>query len=182
MSGCRSTSPTGDQNLKRYSLGRNTQSVDDHVTPHAVLNAAQPAHGKTSSAYKLLAKRDRTHFTLLFKAATAKAFTTVLAGLALTFTSMPKAMRLPAFVAGLCLVLIMQTPGIVNLPVLFTSLAASSAKASKAFDISDLFFSHAAPKASAMALLGMDETLFMAFFIPFFMAFIAFFAIVLSTL
>merc|ERR1719235_1731555 len=175
MSGCRSTSPTGDQNLKRYSLGRNTQSVDDHVTPHAVLNAAQPAHGKTSSACKLLAKPDRTHFTLLFKAATANAFTTVLAGLALTFTSLPKAIRLPAFVAGLCLVLIMQMPGMVNLPVLFTSFAANSAKASRAFDISDLFASHASPKASAIPLLGMDLTPFIAF-IPFFIAFIAFFA------
>merc|ERR1719218_182349 len=131
---------------------------------------------KLARCAKLLPKQDRTHFTLFFKAATANAFTTVLAGLALTFTSLPKAMRLPAFVAGLCLVLIMQMPGMVNLPVLFTSFAASSAKASKAFDISDLFFSQASPKASAMALLGMDETLFIAFFIPFF---IAFFAIVL---
>merc|ERR1719387_566425 len=41
------------------------------------------------------------HFTLFFNAAKAKAFTTFLAGLALTFTNSPNAMRLPAFVAGL---------------------------------------------------------------------------------
>merc|ERR1719218_414677 len=134
---------------------------------------------KLARCAKLLPKQDRTHFTLLFKAATAKALTTVLAGLALTFTSLPKAIRLPAFVAGLCLVLIMQTPGIVNLPVLFTSLAASSAKASKAFDISDLFFSHAAANASAMARFEIDFAPFIArmAFIPF-IAFIAFLAMV----
>merc|ERR1719498_1912396 len=116
------------------------------------------------------------HFTLFFNAATAKALTTVLAGFALTLISLPKATRFPALVAGLCLVLIMQTPGMVNLPFLI-SLLAKSAKASKTFDTSDLFFSHASPKASAMALLGMDFTLFIAFFMPFFMAFIAFLAI-----
>merc|ERR1719218_574954 len=131
---------------------------------------------KLARCAKLLPKQDRTHFTLLFKAATAKAFTTVLAGLALTFTSLPNAMRLPALVAGLCLVLIMHTPGMVNLPVLFTSFAASSAKASKAFDIEDLFISQASPRASAIPLLGMDLTPFIAF-MPFFIAFIAFFAI-----
>merc|ERR1719243_423335 len=63
----------------------------------------------------------RNHFTLFFNAAKAKAFTTFLAGLALTFTNSPNAIRLPAFVAGLYLFLIMQTPGMVNLPVPFTS-------------------------------------------------------------
>merc|ERR1712185_854094 len=77
-------------------------------------------------------------YTACLIAATAKAFTTVLAGFALTLISLPKAMRFPAFVAGLWRVLIMHTPGIVNFPVLLTSLPASSAKASKAFDISDL--------------------------------------------
>merc|ERR1719152_763123 len=116
------------------------------------------------------------HFTLFFRAATANALTTVLAGLALTLISLPKATRLPALVAGLCLVLIMQTPGMVNLPFLI-SLLASSAKASKTLETSDLFFSQASPMASAIALLGIDFTLFIAFFIPpFFMAFIAFLA------
>merc|ERR550514_2255638 len=114
--------------------------------------------------------------THCFKAFTAKAFKTVCAAFALTLTSLPKAMRLPAFLAGLCLVLTMQTPGMVNLPVLLVSFAASSARASKTFAISDLFFSHAAPKASAMALFPMDFTPFFIDFMPFFMAFIAFLA------
>merc|ERR1719407_352930 len=63
----------------------------------------------------------------------------------------------------------MQTPGIVNLPVPFTSLPASSAKASRTFDTSDLFFSQAAPTASAIALFAIDLT-------PPFIAFIAFIA------
>merc|ERR1719287_60209 len=71
----------------------------------------------------------------------------------------------------------MQTPGMVNLPVPFTSLPASSAKASKTFDTSDLFFSQAAPTASAMALLGIALTPFFMLFIAF-IAFMAFIAIV----
>merc|ERR1719316_265282 len=71
----------------------------------------------------------------------------------------------------------MQTPGIVNLPVPFTSLPASSAKASRTFDTSDLFFSQAAPTASAIALFAMDLTPFFMLFMPF-IAFIAFLAIV----
>merc|ERR1719407_477105 len=71
----------------------------------------------------------------------------------------------------------MQTPGMVNLPVPFTSLPASSAKASKTFDTSDLFFSQAAPTASAMALLGIALKPFFMLFIAF-IAFIAFLAIV----
>merc|ERR1719238_1705435 len=117
------------------------------------------------------------HFTLFFKADTAKALTIVLAGLALRLTSLPKAMILPALVAGLWRVLIMQTPGRVNLPVPFTSLAIKSAKASKAFTTSDLFFSHAAPNASAMAPFDKDFAPFA--FIDFF---IAFFATVADTL
>merc|ERR1740133_395110 len=107
--------------------------------------------------------------TLFFKADTAKAFTTVLAGLALTFISWPNIKRLPAFVAALCFVLIMQTPGIVNLPVPFTSLPASVAKASKTFATSDFFCSPAVANASAMAPFGIALT-------PAFIAFIAFIA------
>merc|ERR1719456_69817 len=92
-----------------------------------------------------------------FRAFTAKHFTTVCAAFAFTFTSLPKAIRLPAFLAGLCLVLIMQTPGMTNFPVFLLSVAVA--------------------KASAMPPLEIDFTLFIAF-IPFFMAFIAFLAIV----
>merc|ERR1719217_1643722 len=115
-----------------------------------------------------------------FKAFTANAFTTVCAAFAFTLTSLPNAMRLPAFLAGLCLVLIMQMPGIVNLPVPLVSFSASSAKASKTLVISDLFFSHAVAKASAMPLFGMDFTPFFALMA--FIAFIAFFAMMLSGL
>merc|ERR1719440_2721361 len=93
---------------------------------------------------------------------TAKAFTTVRAGFALTLTSLPNAMRLPAFVAGLWRVLIMHTPGMVNFPRL-TSLAASSARASKYLPMSALFESHDVAKASAMALFGSAFTPFIAF-------------------
>merc|ERR1719424_1669194 len=73
----------------------------------------------------------------------------------------------------------MQTPGMVNLPVPFTSLPARSAKASKTFDTSDLFFSQAAPTASAMAPFPIDFTPFFMLFMPF-IAFIAFIAIVVE--
>merc|ERR1719263_1297288 len=67
----------------------------------------------------------------------------------------------------------MQIPGIVNLPVLLTSFPASSAKASKALLISDLFFSHAAANASAIAPFEIDLAPFIAL-----MAFIAFIAFI----
>merc|ERR1719182_700642 len=81
-----------------------------------------------------------------FKAFTAKAFTTVCAAFAFTFTSLPKAIRLPAFLAGLCLVLTMQTPGITNFPVFLVSVVASSARASKILPISDFLPSQAVAK------------------------------------
>merc|ERR1719313_1566015 len=63
----------------------------------------------------------------------------------------------------------MQTPGILNLPVLFTSLWMTSVSASKALVISDLFFSQAAASASAMAPFDMAGLpLFIAFFMAFF--------------
>merc|ERR1711865_858261 len=61
-------------------------------------------------------------------AATGKAFTTVLAGLAFTFISWPKAILSPALVAGFTRVLILQRPGIVKIPVFFTSAVARVAK------------------------------------------------------
>merc|ERR1711948_34002 len=55
---------------------------------------------------------------LFFNAATQFAFTT---------TSFPKAIFLPAFVAGLLFFFSMHKPGMVNLPVLFTSFVATTA-------------------------------------------------------
>merc|ERR1711865_934736 len=106
---------------------------------------------------------------------TAKHFTTLCAAFALTLHSLPKAIRFPAFLAGLNFFFTMQTPGMVNLPVLLASFWARSASASRIFPISDFLPSHAVAKASAIAPFEMDFTPFFIAFIPF-MAFIAFFA------
>merc|ERR1719443_2863949 len=66
-----------------------------------------------------------------FSAATGKALTTVLAGFAFTFISWPKAILTPALVAGLTRVLILQRPGIVKMPVFFTSVVARVARLSR---------------------------------------------------
>merc|ERR1712087_958187 len=63
-----------------------------------------------------------------FSAAFGKAFTTVLAGFAATFTSLPKMFLTPAFVAGFTLVLMRHKPGIANTPVFLTSFVAMSTK------------------------------------------------------
>merc|ERR1719476_358608 len=68
-----------------------------------------------------------------FNAETGNAFTTVLAGLALTMTTFPKTSLLPAFVAGFKRVLIMHKPGSTNLPALFTCCVPISAKLFTAF-------------------------------------------------
>merc|ERR1711941_194677 len=98
-----------------------------------------------------------------FSAATGRAFTTVLAGLAFTTTSLPNIILLPALVAGFFLVLIMQSPGMVNLPVLSTSLAAKPARVSNILEASDFLMSCAVARASAMPPFGIDFTAFMAF-------------------
>ena len=66
--------------------------------------------------------------TLCFKAETRNAFTTFLAGFALTITTLPKTSLFPAFVAGFILVLILHTPGMGKIPVLLTSRMAISAQ------------------------------------------------------
>merc|ERR1712099_109779 len=70
---------------------------------------------------------------LFFKAETGNAFTTVLAGLALTITTFPKTSLLPALVAGFKRVLIMHKPGSTNLPTFFTCCAPIAAKLFTAF-------------------------------------------------
>merc|ERR1719468_814594 len=96
-------------------------------------------------------------------AATGNAFTTVLAGLALTCTILPKISRLPALVAGFKRVFTMQTPGIVNLPSFFTCLAATSDKAPKTLLHCAFFKSQAVANWSAISVLEMDLAPFMAF-------------------
>merc|ERR1719408_404908 len=66
-----------------------------------------------------------------FSAAVQNAFTTVFAGFAFTTTVLPKAILTPALVAGFRRVLILQRPGMVNMPVFFTSVVASVAKLSR---------------------------------------------------
>merc|ERR1712187_206861 len=69
-----------------------------------------------------------------FNAATANAFTTVFAGLALTFVSLPKMTFTPALVAGFVRVLIRHNPGTANTPVFFTSLVAMLTKLSNTWE------------------------------------------------
>merc|ERR1712217_270109 len=76
---------------------------------------------------------------LFFKAATGYALTTVFAGFAFTICILPKISRFPALVAGFKRVLTMQTPGMVNLPLFFTSVAAIVAKVSSNLEPCDFF-------------------------------------------
>merc|ERR1711871_1109856 len=83
----------------------------------------------------------RTHQLqmLFFSAEMQKAFTIFLAGAAFTLMVLPKASLVPAFLARLTLVLIMQRPGMVNLPDFFTSAVARLAKLSRRSKHSFLF-------------------------------------------
>merc|ERR550532_2918946 len=87
--------------------------------------------------WKIHTKR-QTH-TLFLSAATQKALTIFVAGLALIMTTLPKISFLPAFVAGFIRVLIMTKPGMLNLPAFFTSLKATAVKLSSTFLTSDPF-------------------------------------------
>merc|ERR1719183_2041120 len=100
-------------------------------------------------------------------AATGNAFTTVLAGLAFTFISLPNAILTPALVAGLTRVLILQSPGIVKMPVFFTSVVASVAKLSRSPEQTFVFISCCSASVLMRAPFGMT-------LLPDFMAFIAF--------
>merc|ERR1711904_545054 len=61
-------------------------------------------------------------------AATGKALTTVLAGFALTLTSLPNMTFTPALVAGFVRVLMRHNPGTVKMPVFFPSFEAMSTR------------------------------------------------------
>merc|ERR1719181_164893 len=88
--------------------------------------------------------------TDFFKAATQCALTIVFAGFALTMTVFPKISFFPAFVAGFFLVLIMQRPGMVNFPTLFTCVVARLARESSIPATTFLFVSHSLAMASAI--------------------------------
>merc|ERR1719401_312431 len=100
-----------------------------------------------------------------FSTDTGKAFTTVLAGFAFTITSLPNTSLFPAFVAGFSRVLIMHTPGKVNLPTDFTCFVPTTAKASMIFEHSFGFSSVFPANSWHMADLVMALTLFIVFFI-----------------
>merc|ERR550532_1422501 len=88
------------------------------------------------------------------KPAVGNALTTVLAGFALTTTSWPNIIFLPAFVAGFFFVLILTRPGIVKTPVFLTSVVPTSANAPKSFEMT-LFFTFSVSSAAARAPLVM---------------------------
>merc|ERR1719230_2220911 len=87
--------------------------------------------------------------TLVFKAFTGNALTTVLAGLAFTITTFPKTSLFPALVAAFWRVLIMQMPGKTNFPALFTCSVATPARVLTIFMHSDLLSSVSVANASA---------------------------------
>merc|ERR1719478_551238 len=110
------------------------------------------------------------------RAATAKAFTTVLAGLAFTFLISPKISFVQAFVAGLTLVLMRQRPGMVKTPVFFTSFAAMSPRLLRIAEHSLFFMLCSVARVEIKAPFVITAPLFFAVFMAFiaFIAFIAF--------
>merc|ERR1712146_71968 len=83
------------------------------------------------------------------------ALTTVLAGFALTSTSLPNISFLPAFVAGFLRVLIITRPGTTNLPFFLVSSVPMLAKVDRAVLATLLFPSQASAIAASRALLVM---------------------------
>merc|ERR1719335_744362 len=84
-------------------------------------------------------------------AATGKAFTTFLAGFALTTITLPNTSRLPALVAGFMRVLILQRPATVKMPLLLTCLVPRSANAFNTPAACDFLSSHFFASSSAIA-------------------------------
>merc|ERR1719220_846673 len=114
--------------------------------------APRRVHGERARRL-LKAQHTDPNQMLAFKAATGKAFTTVLAGFAFTICILPNISRFPALVAGLTLVLILHKPGTVNTPAFFTSAVATAARVSRSFEHCDFFTSVAVANASASAPL-----------------------------
>merc|ERR1740127_274817 len=112
-------------------------------------------------------QRRNAHLKCCLRAATGYAFTIVLAAFALTFTSLPKAILVPALVAGLWRVLIMQRPGMTNLPAFFTSAVARAAKLS-------MIPAHCFGFSSFCSASVVRIAPFVKAFAPAFIAFIAF--------
>ena len=100
----------------------------------------------------------------LLKADATNALTTVFAGFAFTTDSLPNIIFLVALVAGLLLVFIRTSPGIVKTPVFFTSSVATSARVAKALSATDFLISVCVAMASANADFDMATA---AVFFPF---------------
>merc|ERR1719237_1748283 len=88
-----------------------------------------------------------------FSTLAGKAFTTVLAGFALTRTVLPNISRLPAFVAGFLRVLIVTKSGTLNLPFFFVSSTAMLASVLSALQATPRFTSQLSAIAAKRALL-----------------------------
>merc|ERR1719504_327549 len=101
-----------------------------------------------------------------FNAAVGKAFTTVLAGFAATFTSLPKMFLTPAFVAGFTRVLIRHKPGSANTPFFLTSFVAISTRLLSTLE-------QVLVLMSSVAMAFNKAPLVMALFAPAFMDFMA---------
>merc|ERR1719326_1728313 len=131
----------------------------------------------TSGSHRLYRRHSTAAQICCLRAAAAKAFTTVLAGLAFTFLISPKISLVQAFVAGLTLVLMRQRPGMVKMPVFFTSFAAMSPRVLRIAEHSLFFMLCSVAIAVIKAPLVIGPPLFLAFMLfMLFMAFIAFIA------
>merc|ERR1711972_870745 len=104
-------------------------------------------------------------YTTCLRADAGRAFTTVLAFIALTITVCPNISFLPAAVAGLRRVLMKHSPGTVNLPFFFTSDAPTSARTLRIWEQSFFFRLVFADNASAIPPL-LKAVTFFAFIAP----------------
>merc|ERR1712238_200664 len=121
-----------------YPMHKST-SVHPETIQSCGRYSAQTAHPSTRGTPT--AQRVRPPLLLVPAAAAGKAFTIVLAGFAFTIITWPNISLLPALVAAFRRVLIVQTPGMVIFPALFTCFAATSAKLLRTFIHSDFLTS-----------------------------------------
>merc|ERR1719274_330328 len=103
-----------------YSLGSGAVAEPQHCYPDTNM---LPSTGLRRELSARVAQIES------FKAFAAKALTTFVAGFAATFTSFPNIIFFPAFRAGLCFSLSIQTCGMTNFSVFFTSAVAMAVNA-----------------------------------------------------
>merc|ERR1719240_349773 len=105
-------------------------------------------------------------------------FTRVFAGFAFTNTSLPKAIRFPAFVAGFFFSLIIVIPGMVNFPEAFSSPGIRDSRAPKTAFTSFFLMPELASIAPKTSPFGIARPF--AAVLTRFIAFIAFMAFMVS--